>query len=364
MEDSRVECCGIWCEDFAFMKAVRLVEVGKPLRLETLPLPQIGPEEVLVRVHTAGICHSDAHYRAGVSNASPLPMTLGHEIAGVAEEIGTNVKHIAKGARICVHYMATCGACAACSAGHEQFCATGRMIGKHWDGGYAEFARIPARSLFVLPEEIQFTQGAIMMCSSATSLHALRKARLQAGESVAIFGFGGLGFSAVQLAKAMGAGDVFAVDINPAKLRMAARFGAIPINAGKNDPVEQIREATQGQGADVALELIGKPETMDAAVRCLGRFGRAALVGLTRQSFAVAPYENVINKEAEIIGVSDHLASEIPLLLELARTGKLQIPDAVIRTISLDAKLVNETLDDLESATDCIRTVIKPNQDA
>jgi propanol-preferring alcohol dehydrogenase len=200
-----------------------------------------------------------------------------------------------------------------------------------------------------------------MMCSSATSLHALRKARLQAGESAAIFGFGGLGFSAVQLAKALGAGDVFAVDINPAKLRMAAQIGAIPIDAGKGDPVEQIREATQGRGANVALELIGKPETMDAAVRCLGRFGRAALVGLTRQSFAVAPYENVINKEAEIIGVSDHLASEIPLLLEWARTGKLQIPDAVIRVISLDAKLVNEALDGLEKATDFIRTVIKPN---
>jgi D-arabinose 1-dehydrogenase-like Zn-dependent alcohol dehydrogenase len=343
------------------MKAVRLIEVGKPLRLETLPAPQIGPEEVLVRVLAAGICHSDAHYRAGVSLASPLPMTLGHEIAGVAEEIGANVKNIAKGARVCVHYMATCGRCAVCLAGHEQFCATGRMIGKQWDGGYAEFARIPARSLFVLPEEIPFVQGAVMMCSSATSLHALRKARLQPGESAAIFGFGGLGFSAVQLAKALGAGDVFAVDINPAKLRVAAGLGAIPIDAGQGDPVAQIREATRGRGADVALELIGKPETMDAAVRCLGRFGRAALVGLTRQSFAVAPYENVINKEAEIIGVSDHLASEIPLLLEWARTGKLQIPAAVIRIISLDAKLVNETLDGLENATDCIRTVIKPN---
>jgi D-arabinose 1-dehydrogenase-like Zn-dependent alcohol dehydrogenase len=343
------------------MKAVRLIEVGKPLRLETVPAPEIGPDEVLVRVLAAGICHSDAHYRAGVSKAGPLPMTLGHEIAGVAEEIGAGVKHIAPGARVCVHYMATCGVCAACFAGHEPFCASGRMIGKQWDGGYAEFARIPARSLFVLPEEIPFVQGAVMMCSSATSLHALRKARLQGGESAAIFGFGGLGFSAVQLAKALGAGDVFAVDINPAKLRLAAQFGAIPIDAGKGDPVEQIREATKGRGTDVALELIGKPETMDAAVRCLGRFGRAALVGLTRQSFAVAPYENVINKEVEIIGVSDHLASEIPLLLELARTGKLQIPAAVTRIISLDAKLINETLDGLESATDYIRTVIKPN---
>ena len=342
------------------MNAVRLIEVGKPLRLEKLPVPEPGPDDVLVRVQAAGICHSDAHYRAGLSKASPLPMTLGHEIAGVAEEIGTNVKHIAKRARVCVHYMATCGQCAFCFAGHEQFCVTGRMIGKQWDGGYAQFTRVPGRSLFALPDEIPFVQGAIMMCSSATSLHALRKARLQAGESVAIFGFGGLGYSAAQLAKALGAGDVFVVDINKGKLRLAAGLGAIPIDAGQGDAAEQIREATRGRGADVALELIGKTETMDAAVRCLGRFGRAALAGLTRQSFAVAPYENVINKEAEIIGVSDHLASEIPLLLELGRTGKLRIPVDVTRGILLDAQLINETLDGLERATDCIRTVITP----
>jgi propanol-preferring alcohol dehydrogenase len=343
------------------MKAVRLIEVGKPLSLEKLPAPRIGPDDVLVRVQAAGICHSDAHYRSGISKASPLPMTLGHEIAGVAEEIGANVKHITKGARVCVHYMTTCGQCAACFAGHEQFCSTGRMIGKQWDGGYAEYARIPARSLFVLPDEIPFAQGAIMMCSSATSLHALRKARLQGGESVAIFGFGGLGFSAAQLARALGAGDVYAVDINPGKLRLAAKFGAAPIDARQGDAVEQIREATRGRGVDVALELIGRAETMDAAVRCLARLGRAALVGLTRQSFAVAPYENVINKEVEIIGVSDHLASEIPLLLELARAGKLRIPAAVTRTIPLNARLVNQALDSLENTTDYIRTVIKPH---
>jgi len=342
------------------MKAVRLIAIGKPLRLETLPVPQIGPEDVLVRVHAAGICHSDAHYRAGVSRANPLPMTLGHEIAGVAAEFGTNVKHIAKGARVCVHYLATCGHCHFCFAGQEQFCDTGQMIGKERDGGYAEFVRVPARSLFVLPEEIPFVQGAIMMCSSATSLHALRKARMQAGESVAVFGFGGLGFSAVQLAKALGAGDVYAVEINPHKLRMAARFGAIPVDAGKGDAAGQIMEATQGRGVDVALELIGRPETMDGAVRCLGRLGRAALAGLTRQSFPVSPYDNLLNKEAQIIGVSDHLASELPLLLELARGGKLQIPAAVTRIIPLEAKAINAALDGLEGATDHIRTVIKP----
>lgn len=342
------------------MKAIRLTEIGKPLVLEILAEPEPGPDEVLVRVQAAGICHSDAHYRAGTSTANPLPMTLGHEIAGVVEEAGSNVKHIAKGARVCAHYMATCGRCAYCFAGHEQFCSTGRMIGKEWDGGYAEFARIPARSLFVLPDVISFDQGAIMMCSSATSLHALRKARLQAGETAVIFGFGGLGFSALQLAKAMGAADVFAVDIHPGKLRLAGEWGAIPIDAAQGDPVNQILEATHGRGSDVALELIGRPATMDGAVRCLARFGRAALVGLSRQSFAVAPYQNVINKEAEIIGVSDHLASEIPLLLEFARVGKLRIPPEIIRCIALDAGLVNETLDRLETGSDAIRTVIKP----
>ncbi len=342
------------------MKSVRLTEIGKPLEMAEVPVPEIGPDDVLVRVKAAGICHSDAHYRAGVSPVQPLPMTPGHEIAGVAEEVGASVKHIARGARVCVHYMATCGCCEFCFAGHEQFCATGRMIGKHQDGGYAEFARIPARSLFALPEEISFVQGAVMMCSSATSLHALRKARMRAGESVAIFGFGGLGFSAVQLAMAMGASRVFAVDTNAAKLRLAREMGAIPIDPALGDAAEQIRDATGGRGVDVALELIGKPVTMDGAVRSLGRLGRAALAGLMRQSFSVSPYENVINREAEIIGVSDHLASEIPLLLEYARSGKLKFPASVTRSIPLDAIQVNQTLDALESQTEIIRTVIQP----
>ena len=221
---------------------------------------RIGPEDVLVRVHAAGICHSDAHYRAGVSRAHPLPMTLGHEIAGVAEEVGENVRHIAKGARVCVHYLATCGLCECCFAGQEQFCATGKMIGKEQDGGYAEFAAVPARSLFLLPGEIPFVQGAVMMCPPALIA--------QPGESVAVFGFGGLGYSAVQLARAFGAGGASAVDINPNKLRLAAGLAAIAIDAGKGDPAAQIMEATKGRGVDVALELIGLPVSMDGAVRC------------------------------------------------------------------------------------------------
>ena len=234
------------------------------------------------------------------------------------------------------------------------------MIGKSRDGGYAEFIGIPARSVFKLPDEIPFEHGAIMMCSSATSLHALNKARMKPGESIAIFGAGGLGLSAIQLAKALGASEIFAVDIQPNKLDLARSLGAVPIDARNDDPVKLIRDHTGGRGVDVALELIGLPLTMQQAVRSLARLGRAALVGITERNFEVSPYHELINREAEIIGVSDHLASEIPLLLEFARTGKLDLSNVVTRTIPLDAEAVNGVLDRLEHFDEDVRVVITP----
>jgi propanol-preferring alcohol dehydrogenase len=340
------------------MKAIRLTHIGSPLEEQEIDLPAVSPGAVLVRVRAAGICHSDAHYRAGVSPVKDLPLTLGHEVAGVIEKTGRDVTRFAAGDRVCLHYLVTCGQCDFCRSGHEQFCPTGEMIGKHRDGGYAEFIAVPKRSVFKLPDEIPFEEGAILMCSSATSLHALNKARLQAGETVAIFGVGGLGVSALQLARQLGADKVFAVDINPRKLKLAARFGATPINAATCDPVAQIHELTSGRGVDVAVELVGLPLTMRQAVRSLAKLGRAALAGLTRETFEVAPYTELLNKEVEIIGVSDHLASEIPALLELARTGKLDLSHGVVRSVPLDAGAVNAALDGLEQFRDDVRVVI------
>jgi propanol-preferring alcohol dehydrogenase len=231
------------------------------------------------------------------------------------------------------------------------------MIGKHRDGGYAEFIKVPGRNVFFLPDEIPFEHGAIMMCSSATALHALNKARLKPDESVAILGFGGLGFSALQLARAFGCGEVYVVDINPAKLASIATFGGIPIDATAGDPVEQIREATHGKGVDVSIELVGSAVTMGQAVRCLAVFGRAALVGLTAESLSVLPYTEVINKEAEIIGVSDHLATELPLLMQFVCDGKLCFPQGTLRSVGLDAAQINAALDAL------VRSRTYPNRD-
>jgi D-arabinose 1-dehydrogenase-like Zn-dependent alcohol dehydrogenase len=342
------------------MKAVRLTAISSPLAEEESESPPVSPRDVLIRVKAAGICHSDAHYRAAISPVKHLPLTLGHEVAGVVEAIGADVKNFKVGDRICVHYLVTCGECAFCCAGNEQFCPSAEMIGKHRDGGYAEFIAVPERSVFCLPDEIPFEQGAILMCSSATSLHALKKARLRRGETVAIFGAGGLGISALQLARHLGAAEIYAVDVNPRKLELAERFGAVPVNAVTGNPVDQIQELTHGRGVDIALELVGLPLTMRQAVQSLAILGRAALVGLTRETFEVAPYAELLNKEAEIIGVSDHLAGEIPLLLDLLRTRKLDLSDGIIRTVPLEAKAVNEALDRLEEFGDDVRVVIMP----
>jgi 2-desacetyl-2-hydroxyethyl bacteriochlorophyllide A dehydrogenase len=342
------------------MKAVRLIQPGQPLEMQEIPIPSIGSTDLLVRVKAAGICHSDAHYRAGTSQVDPLPLTLGHEVAGIVEEIGAGVTSFKPGDRVCLHYMVSCGHCLYCNQGNEQFCSSGKMIGKYTDGGYAEYISIPERSAFLLPDEISFEHGAIMMCSSATSLHALYKARLQPGETVAVFGVGGLGVSAIQLAQACGAQQVFAVDIRDRKLEIARSLHTTPINASLSDPVEEIMQLTQNRGVDVALELVGQPLTMRQAVRSLGIMGRAVLVGLSADSFPVSPYHELINKEAQIIGVSDHLAQELPRLIELERQGKLDLSSVVTKTVPLEAGVINAVLNQLEGFGDDVRVVIKP----
>jgi D-arabinose 1-dehydrogenase-like Zn-dependent alcohol dehydrogenase len=342
------------------MKAIRMIEAGKPLVLQHIPVPSIGETDILVRVRAAGICHSDAHYRAGRSSMGMLPITLGHEVAGEVELIGPQVTSVKSGERVCLHYNISCGECDHCIAGNEQFCDTVKMIGHHVDGGYAEYVAVPERNAVPLPDEIPFEEGATLMCASATALHALRKARVKAGETVAVFGVGGLGLSAIQLAKASGATQVFAVDIKLDKLELASEYGAIPVDASRVDAVEAIRKFTNGQGVNVALELIGLTKTMGQAIESLGVMGRAVLVGLTNQPISIDTYTQVLGKEAEIIGSNDHLLQELPLVVDMARRKTLDTSRAVSQIIPLDANKINKRLDDLEIYTSDVRAVIVP----
>jgi propanol-preferring alcohol dehydrogenase len=235
------------------------------------------------------------------------------------------------------------------------------MIGHYTDGGYADFIAVNERSVLPLPAEIPFAAGATLMCASATALHALRKGRLKGGESVAVIGAGGLGMSAVQLARALGARQVFAVDLNPAKLALAEDYGAQPVHAGQVDAAAEIKRLTGGRGVDVALELIGLPHTMQQALRSLSVFGRAVIVGISAQPLVVDTYRELLGPETELIGSNDHLLQELPLLLELARSGALDTRRIVSRTVPLDAQAINAALDELEQFKgDAVRTVITP----
>ncbi len=234
------------------------------------------------------------------------------------------------------------------------------MIGRYADGGYAEYISVPQSNLVPLPDEIPFEQGAILMCSSATAFHALRKSRLQGGETVAIFGIGGLGLSAIQLAYAFGALSVYAVDINTDKLRLVKKYGAIPINATSIDPVSEIRSLTYGKGVDVSIEMIGLPHVMKQAVQSLAIMGRAVIVGISKRPLEIDTYQELLGREAEIIGSNDHLFHELPLLLELTRRGKLKLSDAITHKVPLDAASINQALDNLENFGSAIRTVIIP----
>ena len=337
-----------------------MIGAGRPLELHEVPLPTIGERDVLVRVRAAGICHSDAHYRAGRSPVRPLPLTLGHEIAGVVEQVGEQVRTVKPGDRVCLHYLLACGDCHYCSMGNEQFCVQGSMLGHYANGGYAEYIAVPERNAVHLPDEVPFQHGAILMCSSSTSFHALRKSRLRAGETVAVFGVGGLGMSAIQLARAFGALDVYAVDINTDKLKLAEKHGAVPVNARSSDPVAEIRRLTHGKGVDVALELIGLAQTMRQAVQSLAVMGRAVLAGISDKPLEIDTYWELLGKEAEVIGTNDHLLQELPLLIEMARRKVLDLSEVVTRTVPLDAQAINQALDDLEQFSGDVRTVITP----
>lgn len=342
------------------MKAIRFIGPKQPLEMHEIPIPEIGERDVLVKVKAAGICHSDAHYRAGISPVRPIPLTLGHEVAGIVEKIGAQVTNVKVGERVCLHYNLTCGDCYHCSTGNDQFCEKVLMLGHYTNGGYAEYISVPSRNAIHLPDEIPFEQGATLMCASATAFHALKKSRLKAGERVAIFGAGGLGQSAVQLAKAFGALEVYAVDINEEKLNLAKEYGAIPVNGKTVNPVEEIKRLTKGKGVDVAIEMIGLQQTMKQAIQVAGVMARVVIVGLSNKPIEIDTYNEILGNEVELIGSNDHHLQELPLLVELARKKVLDISKIVTKTVPLDAEEVNEVLDNLEKFGGDVRTVIVP----
>jgi propanol-preferring alcohol dehydrogenase len=267
-----------------------------------------------------------------------MPITLGHEIAGAVAEIGPRVKGMKEGDRVFVHYISSCGRCAYCRNGSENYCPKYLMIGKDIDGGFAEYARIPATSILKLPESIPFEQGAIMGCAVPTAYHALKRGRVQANDTVLVLGVGGLGMHAVQLAKKIfKAGKIVAVDRFAWKLEQARRFGASDtINAATDDVRSAVENITDRKLADVVLDFVGSQGTIELGADCVGKGGRLVLVGIGARLFQFSPYKTIIGKEIEIVGVNDHLKTELIELVNFVRSGKLDLSHSVTHRIPLE----------------------------
>jgi threonine dehydrogenase-like Zn-dependent dehydrogenase len=255
-----------------------------------VPDPAPGPGEVVLEMKASGICGSDLHMYRGPKGMRLLgvttegPIIAGHEPCGVVAAVGRDVSPMeAKvGARVMVHHYAGCNVCRHCRTGWSQMCegTTPTIYGIGAHGGHAKWLKVPARTLVHLPDELSFEAGAAISCGTGTSYQALKRLHFLAGDTIAIFGQGPVGLAGTQLATAMGA-RVIAVDLSPARLALARQLGAeTTIDSSKNDPVEAIKQATRGQGADSALEASGAAKARNAAINCVKIWGTVALVGI------------------------------------------------------------------------------------
>jgi len=340
------------------VKAARMHRIGEKLRIDSVKVPEAGSNDVIVDIKASGICHSDLNYRDGVSPVGKLPIILGHEIAGLISKTGERVKGIEEGDRVCVHYIRSCGDCSFCRTNRENFCEQYQMIGKDIDGGFAEYIKVPASNVLKLPSAIPFEQGCILGCAVSTAYHALKRGRIRAGDTVVVYGVGGLGAQAIPLAKIFKAEKVFAVDISDEKLKLAKKLGVDEIvNGTTEDPAQRIEEMTKGKLADLVLDFVGAAKVIEQEIRCVGKGGRMVLVGIGQDDIRVSPYKTIIGKEMELIGVNDHLRSELAELIDLVGSGRMDLSKSITHRVHLDE--VNTGFKILEERTgNPIRVVV------
>jgi len=339
------------------MKATRLHEHGKPLRLDDVPIPEIGPREALVRVRACGVCHTDLSLIDG--SARNLPLTLGHEPAGDVVEVGGDVSRVRVGDRVVAGFYLTCGECYFCRIGRESLCTNlVGHLGFNCDGGYAEYLKSPARSLIHLPRDVPYEVGGICGDAVATSYHAVtRRARVEAGSNVVILGAGGLGLSTLQITKLVGARAI-AVDIRDDKLRFARELGADEVvNAASEDVAEAVKRLTGGEGADYVFEFVGGAQTIDQAIRSLRRAGKLVILGHMPEKFSTTASQ-LISGELEILGSRANTRQDLTDTLRLVSTGKIRIKPIITNEYPLDQ--VNTALDLLRKGEILGRAVVKP----
>jgi propanol-preferring alcohol dehydrogenase len=324
------------------MKAAVVTDFHSPLEIQNLPIPEPGPGEVLVRLETSGLCHTDIHAAHGDWPVKPTPPFIpGHEGIGIIEKLGAGVSTRAVGDRVAIAWLGyACGECRYCIGGWETLCLKQENSGYSVNGTFAEYALAPAAFATPVPDAISSRDGAPLTCAGVTTFKAIKVAGVVPGETVAIFGVGGLGHLALQYARIAG-GFVIGVDIEDTKLAMATELGADHvINSRATDPVAGIEALG---GADVAVALAASPQVFDQAYRSLRRGGRLVCVALPADnaSLTLPIFDTVINGKTvigSIVGTRNDLAD----VFALHAAGRTKV-------IAVDRKIdeVNQSIDDV-----------------
>lgn len=320
------------------MRAVRYDAFREPPRLVEVPEPDCPPRGAVVGVHATGVCRSDWHAWQGHDDSVHLPHVPGHEFAGVIERVGDEVTGFVPGDRVTAPFILSCGRCKQCRAGAPQVCPQQRQPGFDLPGSWAEQVVVVEadHNLVALPEGIDLTLAAGLGCRVGTAYHAVRtQAAVAPGETVAVFGCGGLGLSCVMVARAAGA-EVLAIDVSEAALAAAAELGASAMVTGP-DIAARVREATGG-GAHVSLDALGSAATARAAIESLRPRGRHVQVGLLlgQDADPSLPMGRVIAQELQILGSHGLAVAEYRELLAEVAAGRLDLGRTVGRLLTLE----------------------------
>ncbi|GGT41471.1 alcohol dehydrogenase [Streptomyces purpureus] len=337
------------------VRAAVLPAVGSPLEITGIVLPEPGPGQVRVRLAAAGVCHSDLSLSNGTMRV-PVPAVLGHEGAGTVVSVGEGVDHVAPGDGVVLNWAPSCGSCHHCAIGEVWLCAhaltgTANVYTVTEDGrelhpglnvaAFAEETVVAAGCVLPVPDGVPLTDAALLGCAVLTGYGAVHhSARVRAGESVAVFGVGGVGLATIQAARVAGASTIVAVDVSPEKEALARAAGATEYVVASDTTAKEIRKLSGGQGADVAVECVGRATTIRTAWDSTRRGGRTTVVGIggkdQQVSFNALEIFHWGRTLSGCVYGNSRPAEDLPVLAEHIRAGRMDLSALVTERITLD----------------------------
>jgi len=340
------------------MKAARIVRVKEPLKLQELQTPKPKGSQIIIKVQSSGVCHSDVHvwegYYEGI-DGHPLkttergvnyPLTPGHEIAGIVDNLGEQVEGFSKNEKVIVYPWIGEGLCPACRIGEENLCDKPRSLGVYTDGGYAEYVLVPNYKYLVkIGDDMNIDTSAPLSCAGLTAYGAVKNANLKPDDNVVIVGTGGLGLMAIQLAKAVTGARIIAVDIEDKKLQVAKKEGAdIIVNSKKEDAAQAVMELTDKLGADAVIDFVNASKTVETDMQMLRRRARVVLVGLFGGELKLS-LVSMPTRAYKLIGSYTGSLSDLIELVSLAKRG-------VIRPVVSNRFKLNQATEALQMLKD------------